>query len=253
MLGEYKGRRQLFHLGPDAHIMHYPVNKEHINISVFIHDLNEWPLHKPATAKSSRGVILDAFAGWSEPVRNLLELLPEEIEQWALFDTFEYPLPKYNKGRICLAGDAAHGSSPHYGAGASMGVEDVLCLCSMIPKPMGSLAEKSGRSVGDSLRIAFETFNHIRRRRSQWLVNSSRWVCDFYQQPEWGISEKQTKAETLLEEYKDRALKLWNFDHDKMEEDTICDYQERMERWGNVNEQRPAADDDEPNWLFTHP
>ncbi|KNG83910.1 hypothetical protein ANOM_008141 [Aspergillus nomiae NRRL 13137] len=205
-IGEYKTFRQHMHVGPNAHLIHYPVNTNTIGATVVVSDPNDWPQDKPTTARASRKDVSEALAGWCTPVRNLVELFPEELDQWALFDLFEYPVPKYNKGRVCLMGDAAHASSPHHGAGASFG----------------------RTSKATALRTAFETYDKIRRTRTQWLVNSSRRVCDLFQQPEWANPAKRVKTESCFEEVKDRSFKIWHFDSAAMVDDTIREYRESM-------------------------
>ncbi|GIK04408.1 hypothetical protein Aspvir_008491 [Aspergillus viridinutans] len=236
-IGEYKTHKQQMHVGPNAHLIHYPVNTNTIGATVVVSDPNDWPLDKPATARGSCKAVSEALANWSLPVRNLVDLFPEELDQWALFDLAEYPVLKYNKGRVCLVGDAAHASSPHHGAGASFGVEDALCLCTMIPELTGPSAREAAVSQGDALRAAFETYDKIRRTRTQWLVNSSR-------------------RNHASEEVKDRSFKIWHFDSGKMVEDTIHDYRERIRTWkktkgeNGVNGKDTPNASQEPEWLF---
>lgn len=225
-IGERKTHRQHMHVGPNAHLIHYPVNTTTIGATVIITDPNEWPLNKPTTAKASRKDVEDALGNWSLPVRKLVALFPEELDQWALFDTFEYPVPKYNKGRICLVGDAAHGSSPHHGAGASFGIEDSLCLSTLLSEVIMDIRQH-GASKPSALLTAFETYDNIRRTRTQWLVNSSRRVCDLFHQPDWADPAKQVKAESCFEEVKDRSYKIWHFNSTAMVEETIQNYQAR--------------------------
>ncbi|CAI7662418.1 unnamed protein product [Penicillium glandicola] len=255
-IGEYKTHKQHMHVGPNAHLIHYPVNTNTIGATVVVSDPNDWPLDKPTTTPGSRKDVLEALENWSLPVRNLVDLFPEQLDRWALFDLAEYPVPKYNKGRVCLVGDAAHASSPHHGAGASFGVEDVLCLCTMIPEQTGQFVREREVSKGDALRVAFETYNKIRRTRTQWLVNSSRRVCDLFQQPDWADPAKRVKAESCFEEVKDRSFQIWHFDSSKMEEDTIRDYRESVGRWGKtkeingINGKAKVDASAEPDWLF---
>jgi 2-polyprenyl-6-methoxyphenol hydroxylase-like FAD-dependent oxidoreductase len=42
-------------------------------------------------------------------------------------------VPTFAKGRVCLAGDAAHASTPNQGGGAGFGIEDALVLFSCQP------------------------------------------------------------------------------------------------------------------------
>ncbi|KAJ5571938.1 hypothetical protein N7535_005598 [Penicillium sp. DV-2018c] len=254
-IGEYKTQKQHMHVGPNAHLIHYPVNTNTIGATVVVSDPNDWPLDKPTTARASRKDVTDALAGWSQPVLNLVDLFPEELDQWALFDLAEYPVPQYNKGRVCLVGDAAHASSPHHGAGASFGVEDVLCLCTIIPEQTGQFIRERNVSKADALRAAFETYDKIRRTRTQWLVNSSRRVCDLFQQPDWADPTKRVKAESCWEEVKDRSFKIWHFDSTKMQEDTVRDYQERIraleeKKVANGVNRKTMCAEKEPEWLF---
>ncbi|KAE8141919.1 hypothetical protein BDV38DRAFT_295728 [Aspergillus pseudotamarii] len=159
-IGEYKTFRQHMHVGPNAHLIHYPVNTNTIGATVVVSDPNDWPQDKPTTARASRKEVSEALAGWCTPVRNLVELFPEELDQWALFDLFEYPVPKYNKGRVCLMGDAAHASSPHHGAGASFGIEDALCMSTLMSELIMDLREHR-TSKATALRTAFETYDKI--------------------------------------------------------------------------------------------
>jgi salicylate hydroxylase len=129
-LGEYKARNQHNHVGPGAHLIHYPVaNGALINATAFISDPKDWPSDNLLVAAGSRNDLVEAFQNWNPCVRNTIALFPEKLEKWAVFDLYEYPVPFYNDGRVCLTSDAAHASSTHHGAGACLGVEDVLCLC----------------------------------------------------------------------------------------------------------------------------
>ncbi|KAL2802932.1 hypothetical protein BJX63DRAFT_440484 [Aspergillus granulosus] len=226
-LGEYKAKNQHNHVGPDAHLIHYPVaNKKMINATAFVTDPNEWPNDRQMVTHGSREDMEKAFAGWSPCVRSVVDLFPEKLDKWAVFDLWDYPAPFYNKGKICLAGDAAHASSPHHGAGACVGIEDALCLVTLM-KQVNVSVQESGVLKGKALSAAFETFNAVRRTRSQWLVNSSRRVCDFYHQPEWADPAKWVKAETCFEELKDRSYKIWHFDYDGMIKETLKGYADR--------------------------
>lgn len=227
-LGEYQARNQHFYVGPYAHIITYPVaNQTVMNVSLFVSDPGEWEGDQSMVAKGTRKTMEDAFADWSPRVRALTHLLPEELQQWALFDLWDYPAPFYNQGKVCLAGDAAHASSPHHGAGACMGVEDALCLSTLVKEVTASIRE-NGTAKGRALKAAFEVFDATRRPRTQWLVNSSRRVCDLYQQPEWGDSTKWVKAETCFEEIKDRSYKIWHFDYESMMKETVEGYRQTL-------------------------
>jgi salicylate hydroxylase len=79
-----------------------------------------------------------------------------------------------------------------------------------------------------ALETAFETFDVMRRPRTQWLVNSSRRVCDLYHQDEWAEEKRWAKAKTCFEEIRDRSYKIWNFDADGMVKDVAGEFERRM-------------------------
>ncbi|KAL4910874.1 hypothetical protein BDW74DRAFT_172333 [Aspergillus multicolor] len=111
-----------------AHLLHYPVAQHTmINVVAFVDDPSEWAMEEMSVT-SSRVEASEAFADWKPAVRGLVGRLPEELIKWAIFDTYDHPAPTYSRRRVCLAGDAAHASSPHQEAGAAFGVEDALAL-----------------------------------------------------------------------------------------------------------------------------
>ncbi|KAI3391253.1 hypothetical protein diail_7671 [Diaporthe ilicicola] len=215
-LGDYQAKNQFMHVGPGAHLIHYPVaNNTMVNVAAFVHDGGDWPADGSMVAPASREDVQSVFRDWEPALRHLVSLLPEELDKWALFDTWDWPAPHYNKGKMCLAGDAAHASTPHHGAGACMGIEDVLCLVTLVEAVNHSVGK--GRSTkGQALTLAFEVFNRVRRPRTQWLVDSSRRMCDLYHQREWGDPKRWTKAQVCFEEILDRTLKIWQFDYEGM-------------------------------------
>lgn len=89
-------------------------------------------------------------------------------------------------------------------------------------------ATAAGEDVGTALAAAFETFDAVRRPRTQWLVNSSRRACDLYQQPEWAEPKRWTKAETCFEELRDRSYKIWHFNADDMVQQSVAEYRTRL-------------------------
>lgn len=227
-IGEYKARNQHNHIGPNAHLIHYPVaNQTMINATAFVTDPDDWPDDTQTVAPATRTDVEIAFQSWNPVVRKLVSLLPEKLDKWAVYDAWAYPAPFYNRGRICLSGDAAHASSPHHGAGACMGIEDVLCLSTLM-RQVSASTQKNPAIKGQALIVAFDTFNAIRRARTQWLVSSSRRVCDLYQQPEWADSVRRVEAETCFDEIKDRSFKIWHFDYELMLKETVLEYGRRQ-------------------------
>jgi salicylate hydroxylase len=108
---------------------------------------------------------------------------------------------KFYKGRICISGDAAHATSPHHGAGAGFCIEDSAILAEL-------LADSRVRKPQD-LEAVFCAFDVSRRTRSQWLVQSSRWIGDCYEWRAKGIGNDFKKIE---DEINERNSIIANFD-----------------------------------------
>ena len=69
-----------------------------------------------------RGHALKLAQGFGDPLTTLIEHTTDDhVQRWIIRD--RKPLRKWSKGRITLAGDAAHATSPYaaYGAGMSIG------------------------------------------------------------------------------------------------------------------------------------
>ena len=233
-LGSYKAMNQHNHVGPNANLLHYPVaNNTMINAVAFIRDPNDWADDSVTVAEGTREDCKKAFEGWCPPVQDLVDRFPDTLSKWAIFDLWDYPVSQYNKDRVCLAGDAAHASSPHHGAGACQGIEDALCLTVLMREVLKDVGAKPHDKTL-ALRAAFATYDAVRRTRSQWLVDSSRRVCDLHQQKEWAEDAKLVKARTVFEEIRDRSLKIWHFDYEDMVEKSVQGYEQRRSPFNGV-------------------
>ena len=138
--------------------------------------------------------------------------------QWGLFDLAENPLPTFHRGRICVAGDAAHASTPHHGAGAGFCVEDAAVLSSL-------LDVQRAQSPRD-LAIVFAAFDHCRRDRAQWLVRSSREAAELYEWRAPGVGGHCD--EQIQGEIRRRQEYIWNLDLDEMIRDAREDLGARL-------------------------
>jgi len=224
-LGSYKARNQHMHMGPGAHVLHFAVASQTLmNFVAFAPDPNEWLSDKIMTAPATKEEVVKIFSDWGPTVRAIVNLLPEEFDKWAIFDTYDYPAPTYTKGRVCLAGDAAHASSPHHGAGAGIGVEDALAMAQVLEMAAETL-QSTDMSKAQVLRSAFETYDAVRRERSQWLVHSSRNICDVY---EWNNPKTGSNPEKCLEEIKWRSHKIWYFNIEGMLLETRKEFDSRI-------------------------
>lgn len=221
-LGREKAMNQCMHMGPKAHVLNFPVAMHTmINVVAFVDDPNDWPVEEMSVI-ASREEVTEAFSNWNPAVCALLRLLPDELTKWAIFDMYDHPAPSYSQGRVCLAGDAAHASSPHHGAGAGFGVEDALALATVLDK-----VQKSGVEKGRALQAALKAYSSVRLERSQWLVQSSREVCEVYELAYEGTGNEPEKCKQEIEW---RAHRIWYFDIDRMLQGVQDEYQRRLDQ-----------------------
>lgn len=228
-IGPEKTSRAVGYLGPGGFVLSVPlagINMMHLE--VFVMDPHDWVdiRNKPDNDEddvkryvlpSSRAEAEEAFTKFNPTVRSLVSLLPETIDKWAIFDMLDSPVPSYASGRTCLAGDAAHASTPNQGGGAGSGMEDSLVLAEVLAALENRAT--SGVQVGVSeISEGLKIYSQARYERSQWLVQSSRRVAQLFTRERTGQSGDQ---ETISREIEDRSNLLWNYDVDLMVNDAL--------------------------------
>lgn len=180
--------------------MIYPIaDKQFLNVAAFVGDDQHRPEERKHAATATKEDFSRAFSDFGPTVQALIQILPNKMSRWAVFDTLDDPLSSFTKGRLVLAGDAAHGSSPHHGAGAGMGVEDAIMLAALIERVdgiirSGGLDDSTLKCVAEALGI----YDSVRRDRTQWLVASSRMQGQIVKglQPEIGRDFEKLKTHT---------------------------------------------------------
>lgn len=114
-------------LAPGAHVVHYPVAAgAQIAVVAIVPDnrmTDDW------AAANDWGALEPHLAAFAPALRTALAT-PPEWRRWALFETD--PLAHFAKGRIAIAGDAAHPMLPFLAQGGVMALEDALVLAKMI-------------------------------------------------------------------------------------------------------------------------
>lgn len=168
-----------YYVGHGASLVTYPiVGKDAIpvvNVVAFVNDEGDWPDSDHLIGVGSREDVEAAFSHFSPSIRDVVAAMPEKLNRWALFDSYDHPLSSFAFGRIALAGDAAHASTPHHAAGAGMGIEDALVLATVLKKAAEAASLDQGSITKQkALKAAFKSYDLIRRERAQWLVSSSR-------------------------------------------------------------------------------
>ncbi|KAF2714269.1 FAD/NAD(P)-binding domain-containing protein [Pleomassaria siparia CBS 279.74] len=222
-IGEFKTSNRLMHFGPNAHAVTFPVAGGTIlNVVAFVTDPGEWAAPDgKSTAPATKSEATQAFSTFSPVVRRLMNLLPDQLDKWAVFDTRHHPVPSYVSDRLCLAGDAAHASSPHHGAGAGCGIEDCLALAVLLE----TAAQQAKVDQPTAVRVALQAHNTVRYERSQWLVDSSRIIGDVYEfrDPDCGSNHKK-----IAHEIYSRTHKIRDYDVNAMVEDALDQFGKQM-------------------------
>jgi salicylate hydroxylase len=109
-------------LGPNAHVVHYPVaNGEMINLVAIFTD--DWQGEDGSEADI--GKIPRGCDTWTETPQYLIAAA-KKFRRFAQYD--RPPLENWGKGRVTLLGDAAHPMLPFLAQGAASAIEDALAL-----------------------------------------------------------------------------------------------------------------------------
>jgi salicylate hydroxylase len=151
---EYTGARVQLWMGPDAHLVAYPISGgRQINVVAVVP--GTW--NRPGwSAEGSAVELKNAFASprWSGPARMLLNAV-DDWRRWALFAVPEGR--EWTKGAIALLGDAAHAMLPFAAQGAGMAIEDAAVLA----KTFGESRPESAAGVAAALKA------YARQRRAR--------------------------------------------------------------------------------------
>jgi salicylate hydroxylase len=207
-------------MGPGGHILTFPVNHgETLNLVAFKTTTEDWEDPSRLTKPAHQADLLRDFSGYAPYIKNLLERTKLDLDivsifshylvkiskrirltdiQWAIFDLGEHPVPSFNKGRVCIIGDAAHATSPHHGSGAGFCIEDSAILSELLAEAQKNHRKHSDESPAQLLEKVFTIFDAAHRERSQWLVQSSRFIGDCYEWLADGIGKDFTKIESEI-------------------------------------------------------
>jgi 2-polyprenyl-6-methoxyphenol hydroxylase-like FAD-dependent oxidoreductase len=108
--------------------------------------------------------LLERFGGWPEPIRAAIDATPEEqIGGLPVFD--RKPVMSWGRGRVTLAGDAAHPMTTNTSQGGNQAIEDGVLLGRLL-------------SGAQDPRQALRAYEERRIARTTPLVKNSRWISD---------------------------------------------------------------------------
>ncbi|KAI1407531.1 FAD/NAD(P)-binding domain-containing protein [Hypoxylon sp. FL1857] len=222
--GGDKSLNRFMYNGPNAHYITYPVARgQFMNVLLVISDPNPWHTEDGKhTALGSKAEALRAFADWHPRVKALADMLPEQLQKWAIFDMFDNPAPYYYRGSVALAGDAAHAAGPHLGSGAGFGIEDALVLATLLEAVNTRLDGLSQKARVELCHAALVAYNNVRYDRTQWLVGATREACALFH---WQDKEVGGDFEKFLPKITERFHKIWNNDIDEMVKGALGEFE----------------------------
>jgi salicylate hydroxylase len=247
LLGKASAHQTLRTFGPNATVLRFPIAKGTlINVAFTPYDPNPWPTDiKPGskstklTTTAPRQELLDAFASWGDTARKLIEMFPIEVQRWGYFDLGDHPLDSYTYGRVCLAGDAAHASTPNLAIGAGTGIEDALVLATLLKAAQTSLAAAATFMKKDTdkktqlLTQVFEIFDGICRTRSQEIVQSARVIGEVQS---LRYASTGSDKQKIQEELRLRFEKAWLHDQAEMVAGAMREFEKAVSyREGEAN------------------
>jgi 2-polyprenyl-6-methoxyphenol hydroxylase-like FAD-dependent oxidoreductase len=128
-----------------------------------VNQFDSAPLTGTAKEQALARAVHLAEGGWNADLAGLIEATPDEAILHNQIMVVP-PLPAFVSGRVVLAGDAAHGLSPHISAGGTLGVEDIGVLTRALAGGAGDIAS------------ALKEYDADRRARYEGVREHSRAV-----------------------------------------------------------------------------
>ncbi|GAA5863612.1 hypothetical protein JCM8547_003666 [Rhodosporidiobolus lusitaniae] len=202
---------KIMHFGHGRHILTFPVKKgETINIVAFVRDENDEKLGDhtaPWAEPRPKEELMADFASFNKDCKKLLEAI-DSPSIWGIWDlrSIEYAVDE----RTVLIGDAAHGTTPHQGAGAGQAIEDSLFLAELIAHP--SVANSLPATRGVAIERALRLYQTERHPRAQKVQTTSYEAGKLYEFLDPSAGSDLDKIKKNLEE---RMSWIWSFDVEK--------------------------------------
>jgi len=160
---EYTSRRVQLWMGPNAHLVAYPISgARQINVVAVVP--GTW--NRPGwSAPGEPNEIKNAFASsqWPGTARMMIGAV-DDWRKWALFTVPDGG--DWTDGAIALLGDAAHAMLPFAAQGAGMAIEDAAVLA----KCLGESQNEGGPTIA----AAMQRYARLRRSRVTRVQRAAR-------------------------------------------------------------------------------
>jgi salicylate hydroxylase len=158
---EYTSRRVQLWMGPNAHLVAYPISgARQINVVAVVP--GTW--NRPGwSAPGDVSEIKNAFAPWPGPARMMVGAV-DDWRKWALFTVPDGG--QWTDGETALLGDAAHAMLPFAAQGAGMAIEDAAVLAECL--------RKTQNEGGPTVPAAMQRYARLRRPRVARVQRTAR-------------------------------------------------------------------------------
>ena len=160
---EYTSRRVQLWMGPNAHLVAYPISgARQINVVAIVP--GTW--NRPGwSAPGEANEIKNAFtaARWPAGARMMIGAV-DEWRKWALFTVPDGG--EWTHGAVALLGDAAHAMLPFAAQGAGMAIEDAAVLA----KCLGQTQREGGPTIASAMQM----YSRTRRSRISRIRRTAR-------------------------------------------------------------------------------
>ncbi|KAJ7200496.1 hypothetical protein C8J57DRAFT_1103525 [Mycena rebaudengoi] len=123
----------MMYCGQNKHIVSYSISQGNVlNLVAFTSqpDKEDTDYGAEWVSECTKDEVLNCFADWEPEVTQILEHI-ENPTKWGIHH-LRPSLPFFVSERVALLGDAAHGMSPHLGAGAGQAIEDAYILAGIL-------------------------------------------------------------------------------------------------------------------------
>jgi 2-polyprenyl-6-methoxyphenol hydroxylase-like FAD-dependent oxidoreductase len=162
--------------GVDRHIVIYYVtaSRSHVYFVTSVPEPAGWLTRESWSAKGDVRELREAYVGFHEDVRTVLEACPD-CHKWAILE--REPLPKWSEGRIALLGDACHAMTPYMAQGAATSIEDAAILARCLEQVRGDDIEAAFRM--------YEAHRKPRTSRIQAISSANTWMKGGSEDTSW--------------------------------------------------------------------
>ena len=150
-----------FYLGPNSHIVTYPIGERTYSATCIIKS-SDWT-EESWILRGSKDEFESNFKDWNDDL--LTYLSDSELYKWGIFQ--RPPLESFSTNNLFLLGDSAHAMVPFLGQGSCLAIEDSYCVAEILEKK--ELMDEA-KKIFDDLRLS-RCKNIYRRSLRQAKLN----------------------------------------------------------------------------------